>query len=73
MTGPVFAGLADLHDYYLPFLLMALLPVLPAAVATASMTNSTSVAKESVSILYLLRIPGVFMMSVAMILCFKVQ
>ncbi len=67
----MFAGLADLHGYYLPFLLTGLLPILPAAVATVTMTSGASVAKENVSIVCLLKIPRIFMMCVAMILCFK--
>ncbi len=70
MVGPVCAGLADLGGYYLPFLVMGLLPVLPAAMATLTMPAGSSDPGEGVSILTLFKIPGVFIMSLAMFLCF---
>ncbi len=69
MLGPGCAGLAELAGYYLPYLVLGLLPILPAAVATVTMPTQTSTeSKETVSILKLLRIPGVSLMLFAMIL-----
>ncbi len=71
MIGPVFSGLADLGGYYLPFVVLGMLPILSGTVATITMPGGTSTSKESgdVSILALLKNPGIFMMSVAVVLC----
>ncbi len=68
MIGPGCAGLAELAGYYLPFLVLGILPILPAAMATIIMQKGeTSQSTQTVSILELLKIPGVFLMSLAMI------
>ncbi len=70
MIGPSFAGLAQIVDYYLPFLVNGLLPVLPGAVAAVLMTTPKLDPKQSLSIINLIRIPGVTIMSIVVILCF---
>ncbi len=66
MIGPTWSGLADLGGYYLPFLVVGLLPILPAAIATVTMpTQGNSQSSQSVSMVALLRIPGVFLMCLA--------
>ena len=70
MIGPSFAGLAQLVDYYFPFLVNGLLPVLPSVVAAILMTTPKPDSKQSLSIINLLRTPGVGIMSVVVTLCF---
>ena len=66
MIGPTCSGLADLGGYYLPFLVVGVIAILPAAIATVTMpTQGTSQSSQTVSMLTLLRIPGVFLMCLA--------
>ena len=69
MIGPVAAGLADLGGYYLPFLVVGLLPLIPATMAAITMSIETPKSRGGVSILTLLKIPGVFIMVAVAILC----
>ncbi len=69
MIGPGFSGLADVGGYFLPFLVVGLLPIIPAAIATVTMPKQTiSQSSQTVSIMALLRIPGVIIMSMATII-----
>ncbi len=69
MIGPTCSGLADVGGYFLPFLVVGLLPILPAAITTITMTTqTTSQSNQTVSIMALLRIPGVFIMSLATVI-----
>ncbi len=68
MLGPVMAGLADYGGYYLPFLVIGLVTLLPATMATITMPTQTSKSSESASILGLLTIPGILIMAVGTVL-----
>ena len=58
------AGLAQVADYYLPFLVVGLLPVLPAIVAIVLMKTAKPDSKQSFSMFQLLKIPGVLIMAI---------
>ena len=64
------AGLAEVADYYLPFLVVGLLPILPAIVANIVMTTAKPDSKRSLSIIQLLNIPGVLIMAIVTSLSF---
>ena len=71
MVGPGFTGLAQLVDYYFPFLAFGLFLLFPAAIGTTLMPSGISDSEKSVSTLSLLKIPGVLVMSIATLLCFN--
>ena len=73
MIGPVATGLADLGDYYLPFLVVGLLPIIPATMAAITMSPKTSKSSGGVSILALLKNPGVFLMAAVSVLVVSVE
>ncbi len=68
LIGPIFAGLADLADYYLPFLVVGALMLIPAFMATMVMPSGTFDSKESISMFSLLKVPGVIILSLGKIL-----
>ena len=70
MLGPVASGLADLGGYYLPYLVVGLLPILPAIVACITMEKGTQMeSSQSLSIFELLKIPGVIVISLVLVIC----
>ncbi len=70
MVGPGFTGLTQLVDYYFPFLVFGLLLICPAFIATILLPSGISDSEQSVSTLSLLKIPGVLVISIAL-LCFN--
>ncbi len=69
MLGHLCTGLADVDGYYLPFVVVGLLPIPPAIMAVFTIpTIATSRSTQAVSILALLRTPGVLIMAITTII-----
>ena len=71
MIGPVFASVAHGGRYYLPFLILGLLCLIPGAISVITIPTGTSASKSSgpVSILSLLKSPWILLMCEVSILC----
>ena len=61
-------------DYYFPFLVVGLLPLLPAVMATITMPTPTTKSQDSeaISVVSLLKIPGIVIMSLAVFVFFGI-